>query len=234
MTHNKYKLEHCIYSDSLLKKLEELNSTAVKYKCDQVDIEYIKKGLSFAKYYHGSQMRKSGEPYYSHPIAVAEMVADYIFKSDVLVASLLHDTVEDTTITLSEIEYEFSTRVAKIVDRLTRKVDQITNKKMSAGECLVKVHELGDVESVLIKMCDRLDNLLSVDILTKEKANKILQESIVMFCYWGVEFELLDLSKLGYSLCIKMKNKINNTSLSNDYHPNCFDSVLSKILSSNF
>ena len=80
MTQNKYTLEPCIYSDSLLTKLELLNSTAVKYKCDQVDLSLIKKGLSFAKYYHGSQMRKSGEPYYSHPIIVAEMVSDHIFR----------------------------------------------------------------------------------------------------------------------------------------------------------
>jgi (p)ppGpp synthase/HD superfamily hydrolase len=115
MTQNKYTLEPCIYSDSLLSKLEKLNSTAVKYKCDQVDITYIKKGLSFAKYYHGSQMRKSGEPYYSHPIAVASMVANHMFREHTIIAALLHDTLEDTTLTLSEIESEFSPRIAEIV-----------------------------------------------------------------------------------------------------------------------
>jgi len=179
-------------------------------------------------------MRKSGEQYYSHPIIVARMVADHIFREHVIIGALLHDTVEDTELTLSEIESEFSPRIAQIVDRLTRKIDPTNGKKMSAGDCLLKAMKLGDVETVLIKMCDRIDNLLSIDILTKEKANKILQESIIMFCYWGVEFELLNLSRLGYSLCIKMKNKINNIKLSNDYHPNCFDILLSSILSSNF
>jgi guanosine-3',5'-bis(diphosphate) 3'-pyrophosphohydrolase len=233
-TQNKYKLETCTYSDSLLSKIEEFNNDAIKQKKDQVDVDYIKKGISFAKYYHGSQARKSGEPYYSHPIIVAEMVANNIFSSNAIIGALLHDTLEDTTLTFSEIEYEFSPRIAQIVDRLTRKIDPLTGKKMSAGECLLKAQKLGDRDAVLIKMCDRLDNLLSVDIFSKEKANKILQESILMFCYWGVEFELFNLSKIGYSLCIKMKNKINNTDLSNNYHPNCFDSVLSNILSSNF
>jgi (p)ppGpp synthase/HD superfamily hydrolase len=107
-------------------------------RSNTVDIDYIKKGLAFAKHYHEGQFRKSGEPYVSHPIAVASMVADHIFKSDVLVAALLHDTVEDTVLTLSKIEAEFGFRVAQMVDRLTRKIDPITGKKMSAGECLLK------------------------------------------------------------------------------------------------
>jgi (p)ppGpp synthase/HD superfamily hydrolase len=181
MTHSKYKLEPCIYSDSLLNKLEVLNSTAVKYKCDQVDIEYIKKGIAFAKYYHGSQMRAAGEPYYSHPIIVAEMVSDHIFRENAIIAALLHDTLEDTTLTLSEIEQEFNPRIAEIVDRLTRKIDPTTGKKMSAGECLLKTHELGDVESVLIKMYDRFHNTSTISSLSKEKQEKIIKETTTFF-----------------------------------------------------
>jgi (p)ppGpp synthase/HD superfamily hydrolase len=178
MTQNKYTLEHCIYSDSLLKKLEELNNTAVKYKCDQVDITYIKKGIAFAKYYHGSQMRKSGEPYYSHPIAVASMVTDNIFRENAIIAALLHDTLEDTTLTLSEIELEFNPRIAEIVDRLTRKIDPATGKKMSAGECLLKAYNLRDVEVVLIKGFDRLHNMKTIDSMSKEKQEKIALETL--------------------------------------------------------
>jgi (p)ppGpp synthase/HD superfamily hydrolase len=181
MTQNKYTLEPCIYSDSLLNKLEVLNSTAVKYKCDQVDITYIKKGIAFAKYYHGSQMRKSGEPYYSHPIIVARMVSDHIFRDHAIIAALLHDTLEDTTLTLSEIEQEFSPRIAQIVDRLTRKIDPTTGKKMSAGECLLKAHELGDMESVLIKMIDRWHNTSTISSLSKEKQEKIIKETTTFF-----------------------------------------------------
>ena len=181
MTQNKYALEQCIYSDSLIKKLEELNNTAVKYKCDQVDITYIKKGLSFAKYYHGSQMRKSGEPYYSHPIIVAEMVANHMFREHVIIAALLHDTLEDTTLTLSEIESEFSPRIAQIVDRLTRKINPLTGKKMSAGECLLKANELGDMEAVLVKMVDRWHNTSTIGSLSKEKQEKIIKETTTFF-----------------------------------------------------
>jgi (p)ppGpp synthase/HD superfamily hydrolase len=178
MTQNKYTLEPCIYSDSLLNKLEELNNTAVKYKCDQVNLSLIKKGLSFAKYYHGSQMRKSGEPYYSHPIIVARMVSDHIFRDHAIIAALLHDTLEDTTLTLSEIEQEFTPRIAQIVDRLTRKIDPLTGKKMSAGECLLKAHELGDVEVMIIKGFDRLHNMETIDSMSKEKQEKIAIETL--------------------------------------------------------
>ena len=161
----------CVYSKSFIAKIKNLN------KDNQVDIECIKKGISFAKYYHGSQIRKSGEPYYSHPIAVASMVADYIFKEIPIIAALLHDTLEDTDLTLSEIEQEFSPRVAQIVDRLTRKIDPATAKKMSAGECLLKAQELGDIEVLLIKSCDRLHNLQTLSSLSLEKQQKILKET---------------------------------------------------------
>ena len=161
----------CVYSKSLITKIENLNQDNI------VNIDFIKKGIAFAKYYHGSQMRKSGEPYYSHPIAVASMVADYIFKNDAIIAALLHDTLEDTTLTLSEIEQEFNPRIAQIVDRLTRKIDPVTGKKMSAGECLLKAQKLGDIESVLIKMIDRWHNLQTSSSLSLEKQQKILKET---------------------------------------------------------
>ncbi|MEY3371202.1 MAG: spoT-like ppGpp hydrolase [Pseudomonadota bacterium] len=123
-------------------------------------------------------MRKSGEPYYSHPIIVARMVSDHIFRDHAIIAALLHDTLEDTTLTLSEIEQEFSPRIAQIVDRLTRKIDPTTGKKMSAGECLLKAHELGDVEVMIIKGFDRLHNMETIDSMSKEKQEKIALETL--------------------------------------------------------
>lgn len=161
----------CCYSELFITKLREQNNQ------NQVNIEYIKKGISFAKHYHGSQIRKSGEPYYSHPIAVATMVADYMFKENVIIGALLHDTLEDTTLTLSEIELEFNPRIAEIVDRLTRKIDPATGKKMSAGECFKKAQELGDIEVLLIKSCDRSHNLQTSSSLSLEKQQKILKET---------------------------------------------------------
>jgi (p)ppGpp synthase/HD superfamily hydrolase len=178
MTQNKYTLESCIYSDSLLNKLEELNNNQIQCKNEQVNIDFIKKGISFAKYYHGSQMRKSGEPYYSHPIIVAEMVSNHMFRENPIIGALLHDTLEDTTLTLSEIEYEFNPRIAQIVDRLTRKIDAATGKKMSAGECLIQSFLLKDDDVTLIKMIDRLHNISTINFMSKEKQKKIIDETL--------------------------------------------------------
>jgi guanosine-3',5'-bis(diphosphate) 3'-pyrophosphohydrolase len=200
-TQNKYKLETCTYSDSLLSKIEEFNNDAIKQKKDQVDVDYIKKGISFAKYYHGSQARKSGEPYYSHPIIVAEMVANNIFSSNAIIGALLHDTLEDTTLTFSEIEYEFSPRIAQIVDRLTRKIDPLTGKKMSAGECLLKAQKLGDREAVLIKMIDRWHNIMTIQHMSKEKREKIARETFSTFMPIYIFLEKSDLEKKTSAIC---------------------------------
>jgi (p)ppGpp synthase/HD superfamily hydrolase len=231
MTYNKYTLEHCIYSDSLLKKLEELNNTVVKYKCDQVDITYIKKGISFAKHYHGSQMRKSGEPYYSHPIIVAEMVANHMFREHVIIAALLHDTLEDTTLTLSEIESEFNPRIAQIVDRLTRKINPENGKKMSAGECLVKSINIDDKESVLIKMCDRIHNVMTIDSMSKEKQERIIQETIHEFFVLAMQNKNSDIELILEKIILSYRKKTSSQehllqASENDEAPN---SILSKL-----
>ena len=178
MSKNKYTLEHCIYSDSLLNNLEELNNNQIQYKNEQVNIDFIKKGISFAKYYHGQQMRKSGEPYYSHPIIVAEMVSNHMFRENPIIGALLHDTLEDTELTISEIELEFNPRIAQIVDRLTRKIDPLTGKKMSAGECLIQSFLLKDDDVTLIKMFDRFHNISTINYMSKEKQKRIIDETL--------------------------------------------------------
>ena len=106
------KFEPCCYSDRLVTKLLLLNETR-KYKVDILEIE---KAIYYAKKYHGSQKRLSGEPYYTHPLEVAYNVADYLFKTDVLVTSILHDTIEDTKLTKETISDIFSSVIANQVE----------------------------------------------------------------------------------------------------------------------
>ena len=87
----------------------------------------VKKGIYYAKKYHGSQMRQSGEPYYSHPIEVAYMLAQYtaleiprLFRTDMIVTALLHDTIGDIQLTKKMIAYIFGSQVASQVEELTR------------------------------------------------------------------------------------------------------------------
>jgi (p)ppGpp synthase/HD superfamily hydrolase len=204
------KLELCEYSKPFISRMYELNKTAKKYNCYTVDVSFIEKGLAFAKYYHQGQFRKSGEPYYSHPIAVASMVTDSIFRENAIIAALLHDTLEDTELTIGEIEIEFSPRIAQMVDRLTRKVDLLTGKKMSAGECLLKAHELGDNEVVTIKSFDRWHNIMTAGFMSSEKQKKIAIESIKYFTSLLINIGLLDLEIKFTSLCVKFLSDKNH------------------------
>ena len=83
----------CKYSIRLIGKLKLLDTNGV------LDFGLINKAIYFAKKYHDGQLRKSGEPFYSHPLEVAYMISDYNLKTDVIAASILHDVVEDTEVT---------------------------------------------------------------------------------------------------------------------------------------
>lgn len=98
----KEKYEVCEYAKKLLDKIEDLNA---KVK-NPIDIDEIKKGIYYARKYHGLQMRQSGDPYYSHPIEVTIMLAEFVaynapklYNAIMLQAALLHDTIEDTELT---------------------------------------------------------------------------------------------------------------------------------------
>jgi guanosine-3',5'-bis(diphosphate) 3'-pyrophosphohydrolase len=141
----------------------------------KVDIFEIKKAIYYAKKYHGNQKRASGEPYYSHPLAVAELVAPHCFKTDILVTSILHDTIEDTTLTKELLEYIFDANIASKVEDLTRlKFDT----KISSAE-IIKILLLKHSYDVLfIKYCDRLHNMQSIHVKPAKKISKIVEENL--------------------------------------------------------
>jgi (p)ppGpp synthase/HD superfamily hydrolase len=147
-------LEPCYYSSRLLEKLKLLDNKNV------LNFELINKSIYWARKYHGDQKRKSGEPYYSHPLEVAYMVSDYNLKTDVIAASILHDIIEDTEVTAGMILDNFSWRIAEMVDRLTR--DRPDGTKLSVEEILSNAYENGDKEVLLIKFVDRLHNMQTI------------------------------------------------------------------------
>ncbi len=107
-------IEPCPHSIRLIEKLKSLDTQNL------LDFELINKGIYFAKEYHAGQLRKSGEPFYSHPLEVAYIVSDYSLKTEVIVTSILHDILEDTEVTASMLAEAFNSRIAEMVDRLTR------------------------------------------------------------------------------------------------------------------
>ncbi|KJW06558.1 HD domain protein [Orientia tsutsugamushi str. UT144] len=92
---------NCEHINKLLDKLDLINHSFNK-RIDldkHIDLDKVKKAIFYAKKYHSNQKRDTGEPYYMHPLEVALMVADYSFKTDTIITAILHDTIEDTTLT---------------------------------------------------------------------------------------------------------------------------------------
>jgi len=160
----------CKYSIRLIEKLKLLDTNGV------LDFGLINKAIYFAKKYHDGQLRKSGEPFYSHPLEVAYIISDYNLKTDVIAASILHDIVEDTVVTLNMILETFGQRVAEMVNRLTR--DRPDGTKLSVKEIIRMAYKNGDKEVLLIKIFDRLHNLQNIHFLTADKQIKVAKETL--------------------------------------------------------
>ena len=169
------KYKSCTYSESLINKINLQNEKSNH----KVDILQIKKAIYYAKKYHGSQKRLSGEPYYSHPLAVAELVTPHCFKTDILVTSILHDTIEDTDLTKDLIEYIFDANIASKVEDLTRV--QLANLKVTSAE-IIKILWTNKKEDLLIvKLCDRLHNMQTLGIKSQFEISKTSKETLINF-----------------------------------------------------
>ncbi len=171
--------EPCKYSIRLIEKLKSLDTQNV------LDFELINKAIYWARKYHADQKRKSGELYYSHPLEVAYIISDYNLKTDVIVASILHDIVEDTEVTVEMINSSFGQRISEMVDRLTR--DRPNGTKLSVEEILNNAYHLKDKEVLLIKLFDRLHNIQTIKSQSPEKQEKICKETIkhmLLTCFY--------------------------------------------------
>jgi (p)ppGpp synthase/HD superfamily hydrolase len=165
----------CMYSTKLMNKLDEFS----KEKNVKLNMKLIEKAVTFAKKWHDKQMRKTGDhPFYFHPLKVAEMVAERYCKTDVIVAAILHDTVEDSECTVGLIEEKFSARIAQIVDRLTNKRFENGKRiKLSFEKTISRLQKLGDDEALFIKQMDRQHNLETIKGLSPHKQQKMAHET---------------------------------------------------------
>ena len=175
---NEYKAFdiNCYYSNQLLNKLTYINAA---FKAN-LDITSIKKAMIFAKKWHGKDLRKNGiDPFYSHPFKVAELVAEYYYSTNVIIAAILHGVVEDTDCNILLIEKFFNSRISEIVNRLTR-VQIIDGKKikLTLEQVMKNLYKHQDYESILIKEIDRLHNLETIESLTITKQTKIATETL--------------------------------------------------------
>jgi GTP pyrophosphokinase len=148
--------------------------------------------LNYAKEAHSTQFRKSGEPYIVHPILVSAIVVSITNDVSMAIAALLHDVVEDTEIKIEEIELQFGKDIAHLVSGLT-KIDAIRDKELipsTSNERLVisalsfrkmLIASIEDVRVLVVKLCDRFHNMLTLDALPPDKQKRISEETLVVY-----------------------------------------------------
>jgi len=165
----------------------------------------LRRACEMAQQAHGGQLRASGEPYLLHLLAVADILVDLRLDYETIAAALLHDTVEDTEVTLEAIEQEFGSSIARLVDGVT-KIEFIhsvsgsgTHQAESLRKLLLAMAE--DVRVVLIKLADRLHNMRTLKHLPLEKQRRIARETQEIYAplanrlgIWQLKWELEDLA----------------------------------------
>ncbi len=150
----------------------------------QADLKKIHNALEIIKYYHGQAKRKSGEPFYLHPIAVAQIVLDYNQEEETILAALLHDTVEDTKILLESIALYFGNSVAKIVNGLTHLENQKNECykiNLAKYENINSLLSMKDPRVLYIKIADRLHNMRTLASKSYASQEKKAKETLSFF-----------------------------------------------------
>src|ERR1043166_6453405 len=157
---------------------------ACKRRLEKGDKEIIRKAFEVAVEAHKEMRRKSGEPYIYHPIAVAQICAEEIgLGTTGIVCALLHDTVEDTDLTLDDVRGLFGEKVAQIIDGLTKISGVIDNTSSMQAENFRKVllTMSEDIRVILIKLADRLHNMRTLDHMKREQQMKIASETLYLY-----------------------------------------------------
>ena len=177
---------------------------ALRPKLKKGDKEMVRTAFEMSAEAHKTMRRKSGEPYILHPLAVAMICVEEIgLGVRSTICSLLHDTVEDTDITLEDVEREFGIEIVKIVDGLTKISNVIDTNTSQQAENFKKIllTLTDDPRVILIKLADRLHNMRTLDFMKKEKQLKVASETVWVYAplahrmgLYNIKTELEDLS----------------------------------------
>ena len=148
------------------------------------DLEIVKKAYDYSMKHHAGQSRASGEPYLVHPLEVALVLSEMKMDSIAVAAGLLHDSVEDTSVTVTDIQHEFGEQVAHIVEGVTKisKIDFATREEQQAENLRkMMLAMVDDIRVVLIKLADRLHNMRTLEHLEPERQQKIAKETLEIY-----------------------------------------------------
>lgn len=170
------------------------------------ELSKVQQALSDARSSHKGQVRKSGEPYIFHPLRVTHMAARHWMDFSSVMAALLHDVVEDTPVTLEDVEKKYGSEVAHLVDGLTK----VTSEAKSRDELKKETYRktvlvaIDDIRVLCLKFWDRIDNLLTIDALPPHKQSLIAEETRTIYVplaqHLGMGYVATQLESLSYNL----------------------------------
>jgi len=164
-------------------QLDQIVKTVRSYH-ESADVAVIERCYKFGEWAHREQFRKSGEPYFTHPTRVAQLIADLKLDLTSVCAGLLHDVVEDTGVTLADIEADFGKEVAQLVDGVTKlgKIN-FTSREDAQAESFRKmvVAMAQDIRVLLVKLCDRVDNMRTLEHMSASAQERIARETLEIY-----------------------------------------------------
>ncbi len=164
-------------------QIEDILEKVRRYRPNE-DLGSLQRACEFAAKMHQGQVRKSGEPYLNHPLAVADILADLKLDSTSVCVGLLHDIVEDTLTTIEKIQDQFGPDVAHIVDGVTKISQfQFDSREEEQAENYRKMFlaVVDDIRVVLVKLADRLHNMRTLEFLEEEKQQRIARETMDIY-----------------------------------------------------
>ncbi|MDQ7045653.1 MAG: RelA/SpoT family protein [Sulfurimonas sp.] len=236
-----------------VKHIHDIDAASAYLFSHMASSQALKDALEYSSQAHISQTRKSGEPYIIHPILVASIVASITNDESMAIAALLHDVVEDTDISIQEIDKLFGGDVAHLVEGLT-KIDTIRDSELAASTSNEKLivsalsfrkmllASIKDVRVLVVKLCDRLHNMLTLDALPEHKQLRIAEETLVVYApiahRLGISFLKNILEDLSFSYLFKEEKHHIDNYLDTNYHAmemklNEFRESISKLLHKN-
>jgi len=164
-------------------RIFEITERVTSYS-PKADIDLINRAYVFAAHAHAGQVRASGEPFITHPLAVADILASLGMDESTVITGLLHDTVEDTGVTLKDIEHHFGTDIARLVDGMT-KIGQIHfhSKEHKQAENFRKMilATAQDIRVLIVKLADRLHNMRTLGFMREDKRRMIGEETLQIY-----------------------------------------------------
>ncbi|MEO0996485.1 MAG: bifunctional (p)ppGpp synthetase/guanosine-3',5'-bis(diphosphate) 3'-pyrophosphohydrolase [Pseudomonadota bacterium] len=169
------------------------------------DVALVGRAYDFGAEAHEGQRRRTGEPYISHPVAVASILADLHLDAETIAAAILHDVIEDTPAVKGEISERFGADIAALVDGVT-KLDQVQFKSRAEAQAesfrKMLLAMVEDIRVILVKLADRLHNMRTLDALPREKQTRIARETLDIYApianRLGINSIKLELEQLGF------------------------------------